>query len=95
MHFIKIIYGPYIVQKKNVKKNRKGQNLAQTDVHAYDITHTCMNFFRFQSIQFFDEVEKGNLAVIESSNISETGQTTPTKVGMYACDVNPYLHDFL
>ena len=40
-------------------------------------------------------VEKGNLAVFESSNISETEQTTPTKISVHACDINPYLDDFL
>ena len=30
-------------------------------------------------------VGKGNLAVFESSNISE-----PTKIGVHACDINPY-----
>ena len=39
-------------------------------------------------------VRKGNLAVFESSDISETGETTPTKIGVYALDVNPYLHEF-
>ena len=37
---------------------------------------------------------KGNLAVFEGSSISETRETTPTKIGVYACDINPYLHDF-
>ena len=37
---------------------------------------------------------KGNLAIFEGSSISETGETTPTKIGVYACDINPYLHDF-
>ena len=35
-------------------------------------------------------VGKRNLAVFESSNISETGQATPTKIGVHACDINPY-----
>ena len=37
-------------------------------------------------------VGKGNSAVFESSNISETGEVTPTKIGVHACDINPYLH---
>ena len=37
-------------------------------------------------------VRKGNLAVFESSNISETGKVTPTKIGVPAFDINPYLH---
>ena len=39
-------------------------------------------------------VGKGNLAVFESSDISETGEVTPTKTGVHACDINPYLHKF-
>ena len=39
-------------------------------------------------------VGKGNLAIFESSNISETGQATPTKIGVDACYINPYLHEF-
>ena len=37
---------------------------------------------------------KGNLAVFESSSISETKKTTPTKIGVHAFDVNPYFHEF-
>ena len=37
---------------------------------------------------------KGNLAIFEGSNISETGETTPTKIGVHACDISPYLHEF-
>ena len=40
-------------------------------------------------------VGKGNFAVFESSNISETGQAMPTKVGVRACYIKPYLHEFL
>ena len=36
----------------------------------------------------------GNLAVFESSNISETEKVTPTKIGVYAIDINPYMHEF-
>ena len=39
-------------------------------------------------------VRRGNLAVFESSNISETGEVTPTKIGVHALDINPYLHEF-
>ena len=37
---------------------------------------------------------KGNLAVFESSGISETLEDTPTKIGVDAFDINPYLHKF-
>ena len=39
-------------------------------------------------------VGKGNFAVFKSSNISETKEATPTKIGVHACDINSYLHDF-
>ena len=39
-------------------------------------------------------VRKGKLAVFESSNISETKIVTPTKIGVHAFDINPYLHEF-
>ena len=38
--------------------------------------------------------QKGNLAIFESSGISETKRTTPTKMGVHAFDINPYLHEF-
>ena len=38
--------------------------------------------------------QKGNLAVFESSNISETKETTPTKIDVNELDINPYLHEF-
>ena len=37
---------------------------------------------------------KGNLAVFEGSSISKTIEVTPTKIGVHAFDINPYLHDF-
>ena len=40
-------------------------------------------------------VRKGNLAIFESSGISETGESMPTKIGVHACEINLYLHEFL
>ena len=37
---------------------------------------------------------KGKLAVFESDNIFETGEVTPTKIGVHVCYINIYLHDF-
>ena len=39
-------------------------------------------------------VGKENLAIFESNNISEIRVATPTKIGVYACDINPYLRAF-
>ena len=38
-------------------------------------------------------VRKGKLAVFESTNISETGEVTPTKIGVHALHINPYLNE--
>ena len=38
--------------------------------------------------------QKGKLAIFESSNISGTGEVTPTIIGVYVCYMNTYLHDF-
>ena len=57
----------------------------------------CMNFLsRFRSIKFYDDhgLYEENLTVFESSNISGTEKTTPTKIGAHALDINPYLHEF-
>ena len=40
-------------------------------------------------------VGKGNFAVFESSNISKTREAMHTKVGVHACYINLYLHEFL
>ena len=37
---------------------------------------------------------KGNLAVFEGSNISETEEVTPTKIGVHTFDISLYLHEF-
>ena len=39
-------------------------------------------------------VGKENLAIFEGSGISETEETTPTKIGVHARYINTYLHDF-
>ena len=39
-------------------------------------------------------VGKGNLAVFEGSNISETEEATPTKIGVHTFDMSLYLHEF-
>ena len=39
-------------------------------------------------------VRKGSLAVFEGSNISETEEATPTKIGVHAFHMSLYLHEF-
>ena len=39
-------------------------------------------------------VQKGNLAVFEGSGISKSREATPTKIGVHACNINAYLHEF-
>ena len=42
----------------------------------------------------YSPLVKGNLAIFEGSSISETEKTTPTKIGVPALGINPYLHEF-
>ena len=81
-------------------KPERSHPLKLVQMHSSSIL-ICINFLsRFRSIKFFDDhglesmVEKGNLAVFESSDISETGEAMPTKIAVHACDINPYLHKF-
>ena len=37
---------------------------------------------------------KGNLAIFESNGIFGTKKVTPTKIGVHACDINPYMYEF-
>ena len=39
-------------------------------------------------------VRKGYLAIFKSTGISETGEAMPTKIGVHACYINPYLPEF-
>ena len=39
-------------------------------------------------------VGKGNLAIFESSSISKTEEATPAKIGVHACYIKAYLHEF-
>ena len=39
-------------------------------------------------------VRKGKMAIFGGSNISETGEVTPTKIGAHAYLINPYMHEF-
>ena len=39
-------------------------------------------------------VRKGKMAVFESSNISEITDATPTKIGVHASSIYPYLYKF-
>ena len=38
--------------------------------------------------------QRGNLAVFESTNISETEEVMPTKIGVHVSYINLYMHDF-
>ena len=39
-------------------------------------------------------VGRGNLAIFESSGISEIRKDMTTKIGVYACYINVYMHEF-
>ena len=39
-------------------------------------------------------VERENWPFLKGSNMSETGEVTPTKIGVHELNINPYLHEF-
>ena len=39
-------------------------------------------------------VRKGKLVAFEGSSISETKIATPTKIGVHACYISAYFHEF-
>ena len=49
---------------------------------------------KFLMTMDYTMVGKGNLAVFESSNISETRMEIPIKIGVHAQYIDLYLHDF-
>ena len=65
-------------------------------------TSTCLNFLsQFYFLTPMDYIvhgRKGNFGCFEGkrkmSNISETGEVTPTKIGLHAFHINLYLHEF-
>ena len=86
-----------VFESSNISETREAMP-TKIGIHVLDINHYLLNFLsRFQLIKFLmtmDYIRKGKLAIFESSNISETGEATPTKFGVHAFDINPHLHDF-
>ena len=64
-------------------------------------TSTCMNFlnrFYFLTPMDYSSWSEGKFWPFEDkrkmSKISESGEVTPTKIGLHAFQVNLYLHEF-
>ena len=63
---------------------------------------TCINVLsQFRLIKFFDDhglyspcPEREIWLFLKGSHISETGRVKPTRAGVHARDINPYLHKF-
>ena len=50
--------------------------------------------FSFFKGFYYDHGSKGKFGCFEGSSISEIWETTATKIGVHACYINPYLHEF-
>ena len=77
------------------KKRSKSSHTYQINVHAFNINSYLHEFFEpilFDSIFFttmgYNPWSEKKLAVFESSNISETGEEPPTKIGVNAFHIN-------
>ena len=59
-------------------------------LHASSLSHICdaslLVSFPFQPMAL--------LGRVTMSKIFNTGEATPTKFIVHACDINPYLHEF-
>ena len=71
-------------------------------VHIFDINPYLHKFIELIPIDFFLMTmdyspwsERKIWLFFLSSNISKTGDAMPTKIGVHAFDINPYLHKFI
>ena len=69
--------------KKYLVQVLKKWGAAQTATLTASISLTALNALQWR-----------NFDVFESSNISETKEATPAKIGVHACDIISYLHEF-
>ena len=89
-----------IFESSNISETKKPTPI-KIGVHAFDINSYLHKFFEPILIRSIFSLpwtivhgKKGNLAIFESSNISETKKVMPIKIGVHAFDINPYLHKF-
>ena len=95
-------FWPFWRQSKMSHNSKTGETMTtKIGVQACDINPYMHEFFEPIPInQVFwwqwtiVHGPKGNLAVFESSNISETEEAMPTKIGVHALHIHSYLHKF-
>ena len=96
--------------KREIWPFLKGSNISETGettptktgVHALDIDPYLHDFFEpipidlnFSITMDYSPCPKREIwTFLKGSHISETGETTPTKTGVHAHDIDPYLHKF-
>ena len=88
-----------VFEGSSISKIREGTS-TKIGVYAFDINPYLHEFFEPIPVdQIFDDhglyIVHGQKAVFEGSSISETREGTSTKIGVYAFDINAYLHEFL
>ena len=94
----------WLIFKANLSpKSRRPRPPKLVCMHMMSIP-TCRNFLsRFRSIKFFHDhamdyspcPEREIWPFLIGSHISETGETTPTKTGVHARDIDPCLYEFI
>ena len=96
----KISLWSIIVETFNWSESAQKIHVSRVDVKCIHTNFGGCGYSSFGDIATFKNGKislsswKGNLAVFEGSNISETGIAMPTKIGVHAFDINPYLHKF-
>ena len=90
-----------VFESSNISKTGE-VTLTKIGVHELDINHYLHEFFElifdrlnFLMIMDYSPCPKREIwPFSKGSYISETKEATPTKTGVHARDINPYLHEF-
>ena len=82
-------YSPW--SSKNLIDRNRLKKFMQIGV---DVTYMHTNFGGCDLFGFGDIGTFKNDQILKGSHISKTEEATPTKIGVHALDINPYLHEF-
>ena len=81
-------------------KPERPRPLKSVCMHLTSIPNSINFLSRFRSIEFSMTMdyspcpEREIWLFLKGSHISKTGGVTPTKTGVHARDIDPYLHEF-
>ena len=74
-----------------ITKNLNPPNFCPSKIIDYK---AVLFMYMYNNLHNIPWSERENWPNLKTSNISETREGMSTKIGMHACDINPYLHKF-